>query len=52
VLWALLVGAAVSAVVIVYMLLMGRGLKTGIPYAPFLCVGAMALLLVHPMMFV
>jgi prepilin signal peptidase PulO-like enzyme (type II secretory pathway) len=52
VLLALLIGAAVSAVVIVYMLITRRGgLKTGIPYAPFLCVGAMALLLVHPMMF-
>jgi len=45
---ALLVGAGIGAGVAVMMLLTRQaGRKTRIPYAPFLCLGAMALLLSH-----
>lgn len=44
---ALLVGAGIGAGVAVMMLTRQAGRKTRIPYAPFLCLGAMALLLSH-----
>jgi len=45
---ALLVGAGIGAGVAVMMMLTRQaGRKTRIPYAPFLCLGAMALLLSH-----
>jgi leader peptidase (prepilin peptidase) / N-methyltransferase len=53
VLWALLVGAGTGALVAVSLLMARRGglnpfgMKSHIPYAPFLCLGAAALLLYH-----
>ena len=45
---ALLVGAGIGAGVAVMMMMTRQaGRKTRIPYAPFLCLGAMALLLSH-----
>lgn len=50
VLWALLVGAGAGGVVAVYMLTTRRGvLTTTVPYAPFLCFGAVVILLVRPL---
>lgn len=49
ILFALLLGAAATAVFIVAALVTRRGsLQTQIPYAPFLCFGALAALLLHP----
>jgi len=46
VLWALMAGAGTGGVVAVYLLTFRRnGMKSQIPYAPFLCLGAVALLL-------
>lgn len=46
VLWALIAGAGTGAVAALYLLLARRnGLKRTIPYAPFLCLGAMVMLL-------
>jgi prepilin signal peptidase PulO-like enzyme (type II secretory pathway) len=45
VLWALILGAGLGGIVAVGMLLTGRySLKTRIPYAPFLCFGALSFL--------
>jgi prepilin signal peptidase PulO-like enzyme (type II secretory pathway) len=49
VLWVLLVGAGTAGGTAVYLLLArGQGLKGRIPYAPFLCLGAMVALLYSP----
>lgn len=48
VLWALLLGAGSGAVFAVGMLLSRHGLNTQIPYAPFLCMGALVALLYNP----
>lgn len=45
VLWALIVSAAASAVVIAFLLLRRRTTRDTIPYAPFLCLGAVAVLI-------
>lgn len=51
VLWALLVGAGVGAAVTVYLLVIQqRGRKSTIPYAPFLCLGALVALLYNPLL--
>lgn len=47
-LWALLVGGGAGAVMAVLLLVRGKGKAFGIPYAPFLCFGAMIALLVNP----
>ncbi|MBZ0301536.1 MAG: A24 family peptidase [Anaerolineae bacterium] len=50
VLFALLLGAGATAVFIVTLLVTRRGgLKTHIPYAPFLCFGALAALMLSPL---
>lgn len=52
VLWALLVGGGTGAVVAIAMLSTGRyGRKSTIPYAPFLCLGAMIALIYNPILF-
>jgi leader peptidase (prepilin peptidase)/N-methyltransferase len=48
VLWALIVGVGVGAVVALWLLGRGRTRQTYIPYAPFLCLGAMIALLYNP----
>lgn len=48
-LWALLVGAGIGGIAALALLASSRGSwKTGIPYAPFLCLGAMVALLYNP----
>jgi prepilin signal peptidase PulO-like enzyme (type II secretory pathway) len=49
ILWVLLVGGSLGALVAV-LLLNRHGKKYTIPYAPFLCLGAMAALLYNPIM--
>lgn len=46
-LWALLVGGSMGAIVAAYLLLAKRDIP-GIPYAPFLCLGALVALQVNP----
>jgi len=48
VLWALIVGAGSGALVAVYLIARRKGLKSHIPYAPFLCLGALVALLYNP----
>lgn len=51
VLWALIVSAAASAIVIVGMLTIRRGSpRQSIPYAPFLCLGAVIILIFSPVL--
>lgn len=51
VLWAFLVGAGAGAAVAVALLLSRRGGRAStMPYAPFLCLGAMAALLYNPLL--
>lgn len=51
VLWALLVSAAASAIVIIVLLAVRRGTpRQAIPYAPFLCLGAVVILIFSPML--
>lgn len=47
VLFALLVGAGAGGIAAVYLLTRRAGMKHTIPYAPFLCFGAIAVLLYH-----
>lgn len=50
VVWALLVGAGVGAAVAVSLILiLRRDAKSGIPYAPFLCLGAWVALVYNPL---
>ncbi len=47
-LWALLVGGGVGAIMALLFIVQGKGKTFAIPYAPFLCFGAMIALLVNP----
>jgi leader peptidase (prepilin peptidase)/N-methyltransferase len=48
--WALMMGAGLGGIVAAFMLLTGRlGAKSRVPYAPFLCFGAMVALLYNPL---
>lgn len=50
VLWALIMGVGAGAIAVLYLLLVARrGLHSTIPYAPFLCLGAMIALLYNPL---
>ena len=50
VLWALIMGVGVGAIAVLYLLVVAqRGLHSTIPYAPFLCLGAMVALLYNPL---
>jgi leader peptidase (prepilin peptidase)/N-methyltransferase len=50
VLWAFLLGAGAGGIVAIYLLIKRRaGLKTTIPYAPFLCFGAVVFILIRPL---
>jgi len=49
ILWALIAGAIASAVIIIWLLLVKRAtFETTLPYAPFLCFGAVVLLILNP----
>ncbi len=50
VLWALIVSAAASAIAIIGMLTVRRGAKRSIPYAPFLCLGTVIILIFSPVL--
>jgi prepilin signal peptidase PulO-like enzyme (type II secretory pathway) len=51
VLWALLLGVGTGGIAAVYLILVRReGLKEQIPYAPFLCLGAIVALLYNPLL--
>jgi len=50
VLWALLLGAGLGAIVAIYLITTRRGKgDTMIAYAPYLCFGVMVLLLLRPL---
>ncbi|MEK7326518.1 MAG: A24 family peptidase [Chloroflexota bacterium] len=52
VLWALLVGAGAGGVTAVFLLLTARGgMKSHMPYAPFLCLGALVALVYNPFLY-
>lgn len=48
ILWALIVGVGAGGVAAVILLARRRGLKATMPYAPFLCLGALVALLYNP----
>jgi leader peptidase (prepilin peptidase)/N-methyltransferase len=48
ILWALIVGVGAGGAVAVILLARRRGLKASMPYAPFLCLGALIALLYNP----
>lgn len=49
ILWALIAGAIASAVIIIWLLVVKRAtFETTLPYAPFLCFGAVVLLILNP----
>ncbi len=50
-LWALIVGGGIGAVVAAILILRYRPARITIPYAPFLCLGAMVALLYNPGLF-
>jgi leader peptidase (prepilin peptidase)/N-methyltransferase len=50
VLWALIVGGSSGALVAVILLLRRREAKMTMPYAPFLCLGAMVAILYNPIL--
>jgi len=47
-LWALLVGGGVGAIMALLFIMQGKGRTFAMPYAPFLCFGAMIALLINP----
>jgi leader peptidase (prepilin peptidase)/N-methyltransferase len=50
ILWVLIVGAGSAAIIAVYFLLTARGRISSIPYAPFLCLGALIAVFYNPLL--